>query len=248
MKFVKQVNLLILLVSTSHFLSAQKSKYRYEFGLNAGFAVYQGDLTPRRLGSFETQKFSVNLHASRIMNDFLSVSGNLFLGKLKGDDAVYDEPEFRQQRNFNFTSPVTELSVQLVLNLTGSNYRERGFSPYLFAGGGLSLVKIRRDWSGINAAYFSEAETVWTGLDADSAHSLPRLLPVIPLGGGVKYFFKPNWAVNAETSYRVATTDYLDGFSRSANPEKKDNYFSYSVGLIFRPGKLGDWKCPVIRY
>jgi Domain of unknown function (DUF6089) len=249
MKFVNQVSLLLfLLLSIGGPALAQKSKYRYEFGLGAGFTVYQGDLTPRRLGSFETQQFSLALQASRIMTASFSARASFVAAKLKGDDAVYEEPEFRQERNFFFISPVKELSLQLVWNITAGNYRDRGFSPYLFGGGGLALVKIRRNWSRINAAYFSESATLWPGLEADSVHRLPRILPVIPVGAGVKYFFKPNWAVNAEATYRFATTDYLDGFSESANPDKKDNFLSYTVGLIFRPGRMGDWKCPVIKY
>ncbi|MBL0337037.1 MAG: hypothetical protein IPP73_17415 [Chitinophagaceae bacterium] len=52
--------------------------------------------------------------------------------------------------NFNFTSPVTELSVQLVYNPLGKNDADKGFAPYLFAGGGLAFLNIKRNWQGIN--------------------------------------------------------------------------------------------------
>lgn len=137
----------------------------------------------------------------------------------------------------------------MVWSVTRSNYSDKKFSPYLFAGAGLSFLKIKRDWSAINTTYFGgETSEVLAGLAVDTAQSLPRMIPVIPVGAGVKYFFKPNWAINAETAYRITATDYLDGFSKAANPGKKDNYLNYSIGLIYRTGKKDRLGCPVIRY
>lgn len=228
---------------------AQPINPKYEFGVNLGFLVYQGDLTPEQLGSFKTQKFSLGFHASKLLSSSFSVRANLVFGRLKGDDALYSYPEYRQQRNFNFTSPVTELTGQLVWNPLGRNYIEKGFSPYLFAGAGFSFLKIKRDWSNIDASYFgSETSDIWTGLAADSAYTLPRIIPVVPLGVGVKYFFTSKLAVNAEASYRLSYTDYLDGFSQSANPQRNDHYLNYSIGLLFRVGKKNAFKCPVMKY
>jgi opacity protein-like surface antigen len=228
---------------------SQNTKPKYEFGVNLGFLVYQGDLTPNRLGSFETQKFSIGLHASKILSSSVSVRANLLLGKLKGDDAIYDNPEYRQQRNFNFTSPVAELSGQLVYNLLGRNYTDKGFSPYIFAGAGLALVKVKRDWSNTNVSYFgNESSEFATSLATDVAHSTPRILPVIPIGVGAKYFFTSKLALNAESSYRLSRTDYLDGFSQAANAQKKDHYLNYSIGLIYRTGNKNKLACPKMKY
>jgi len=228
---------------------SQRGTPTYEFGVNLGFLVYQGDLSPERLGSFKTQKLFVGLNASKILNSSFSLRGNLSFGKLKGDEAKYSAPEYHQQRNFNFTTPVTELSAQFLWNVSGKNYADKGFSPYLFAGAGLSFLKIKKDHSNINSSYFdAETSEIWAGLAADSAHTLPRIIPVIPLGAGIKYFITPNWAVNAESSYRIATTDYLDGFSEAANPDKKDNYLGYSIGIVYRAGKKNQLGCPVVKY
>ena len=93
----------------------------------------------------------------------------------------------------------------------------------------------------------------------DSAHSLPKVIPVLPVGAGLRYFFSPKFGLNLEASYRVSFTDYIDGFSQAANPDLKDHYMNYALGIIFRPGgdsgsgsggyggksKLG---CPVLKY
>ncbi len=246
---IKPAFLAITAICIGLYSDAQIDHPKYEAGINLGFLVYQGDLTPEQLGSFKTQKLSLGLHLSKILNASFSARANLAFGKLKGDDAKYSIPEFRQQRNFNFTTPVTEFTGQLVWNVTGRNYEDKGLSPYLFAGAGIAFLKIKRDWSKINVDYFGgETGEIWTGLAADSAHKLPKVIPVVPVGAGIKYFFNPKWAVSAETSYRIATTDYLDGFSKSANASKKDNYMGYSIGLIYRSGKANRLACPVVKY
>ena len=230
-------------------VKAHSQENKYEWGANLGFVVYQGDLTPERFGAFKTQKFAVGIHVDRILNPTFSIRGNLLVGKLKGDDAAYDNPEYRQQRNFNFTSPLVELSALLVFNITAQNYADKGLSPYVFAGGGISFLNIKRDWSRFNRNYFdTQNHLVTDGLAADSVHSLPRVIPVLPVGGGLRYFFNPKWGINAEASYRLSYTDYLDGFSQAANPDLKDHYLNYAIGVIFRPGKESKLGCPALKY
>ncbi len=237
--------------------SAQSQDGKFEYGINFGFTVYQGDLTPEKFGSFKTQKFAVGLHASRVLNQTFSIRGNVLISSLKGDDALYNEPEYRQQRNFNFKSSLIELSALLQFNITAKNY-DQGFSPYVFGGAGLGFVNIKRDWSRLNREYFDlQNHALSDGLSIDSAHSLPKVVPVIPVGAGLRYFFSPAFGINLEAAYRLSFTDYLDGFSQAANPELKDHYANYAVGLIFRPGAAGGFGsgggknkmgCPVLKY
>jgi hypothetical protein len=230
-------------------MNAQLNNPKYEFGVNAGFSVYQGDLTPEKLGSFRTLKPAVGFYVSRILGPSFSLRTNLAYSHLHGDDALYSKPEYRQQRNFNFTSPVLEVSELVVWNVAGKNYDSKGFSPYLFAGAGLSFLNIKRDWSKINANYFSpESSEIWAGLAADTAHALPRVIPVIPVGAGIRYGISSSLSVFAESSYRLSFTDYLDGFSQAANPTKRDHYYINSIGLVYSPGRKSRLGCPAMHY
>jgi hypothetical protein len=193
-------------------------------------------------------RFGFNLQGSKIMSQYFLLRANLAIGGLKGDDAKYNNPEFRKQRNFNFRSPVTEFSILGVWNPLGTNYSVKGISPYFFGGAGLSFVKIKKDWSNFNAAYFGDGSEVITGLALDEQHKPPRIIPAIPFGAGVRYNFSERIAINAESSYRVIFTDYLDGFSEAANPDQKDHYQTVSVGLIYRTGKKNTLNCPVVKY
>lgn len=236
---LKRSALAMLLVSANiYFLNAQTNLSKYEVGLSGGVFVYQGDLTPQQLGSYKTLKPQFALHLYRIVSPSFSVRLNVNRGKLYGNDAKYNNPEWRQQRNFNFTTPVTEISAQGVWSFLAK--REPRFSPYLFAGAGISFLKIKRDWSNINTTVFGEGSDVQNGLAIDASKSLPRIIPVLPVGAGVRYSLSDRFSLLGETSYRLSFTDYMDGFSKSANPGKNDHYLSHSVGLIYSFGKKND--------
>lgn len=227
--------------------TAQWNVPKYEIGATIGGYVYQGDLTPSSVGSVETMRLGFNLHGSRLLNRSFSVRANLAVGQLRGDDAVYEHPEYRQHRNFNFSTPVVEVSAWLVWNPLRKNYVDKGFSPYLFAGAGVNFLSIRRDYSNYDFAYFGgDGSPILAGLAADEAHGTPNVIPIVPVGLGLRYNISSRWAVNAETSYRFVFTDYLDGFSQAASPAVSDHYHTTSVGLIYRIGKKNVLDCPTV--
>ncbi|MEO5564528.1 MAG: DUF6089 family protein [Chitinophagaceae bacterium] len=240
--------IIVLLGLQTSIIQAQSNNPRYEIGASLGAFVYLGDLTTADAGSFRTMRFALTIHGSKLLSRSFALRTNLAFSKLKGDDALYDDPEFRQHRNFKFTTPVLELSELLVWNVLGKNYDDRGFSPYLFAGAGLSFLKVRRDWSNFDAAYFGEASDLPARIEQDAAHKVPKVIPVIPMGFGLRYGISSRVAINAETSYRFTFTDYLDGFSQAVNPAKGDNYHSASIGVIYRIGKKDMLDCPKVGY
>jgi len=218
-------------------------------GLNGGIYVYQGDLTPQALGSFRTIQPGFSLFAKKPINYFLSARLHMSFARLKGDDSRYSEPAYRKQRNFYFTSSVKEFSGQLVWNIRGMNYEDRGIQPYIFTGAGVSFIKVRKDYSRMDPTVFGESSDVLTGLIADNAHGTPRALFSVPVGVGAEYPISNRFSINIETSYRFIFSDYLDGFSKSANPKLQDHYHSTSVGLIYKFGNRDKGiGCPVIRY
>jgi len=249
--FIKSTPFIILFAADSGAVKAQLDLTGYEIGIAGSGYVYQGDLTPSRLGSYRTLKPSVQIFLSKIITPMFSLRTNLSIGKLKGDDAKYAVPEYRQQRNFNFKTPVFEISELLVADVLKNNFARQSsrLSPYVFAGLGLTFLNIKRDWSRFNAEYFSSEAITIEGLADDAQHSLPKTIPVLPLGIGIRYSLSKRISLNAESSYRFTFTDYLDGFSQSADPSRKDSYQTHSVGLIYQFQKNNSsWKCPVPKY
>lgn len=228
-------------------MPAKAQLIKYEIGAGLGAVIYQGDLAPSAAGSFKTIRPAFHLYGSKIMNSFFSVRAQLAFGQLRGNESLYDHPSWRRQRNFNFSSPLVELSGLLVWNPLGKNNADKGFSPYLFGGGGIGLLKIKRDWSRLNTTHFDSESAVAEGLVVDAAHPLPNIIPVIPVGAGLRYNFSSRLAVSAESSYRFVFTDYLDGFSQSANPSRNDHYYTITIGLIYRIGKKNAWNCPAVK-
>ena len=203
-------------------------------GLNTGLYVYQGDLTPDPLGSFKTIKPGISLFAKKPINHFLAARLHMSFASLQGNDSRYSKPEYRQQRNFYFFTPLVEFSGQLVWNIRGRNYDDHGIQPYVFTGAGVSLIRVQKDYSRINAAYFGESSDIYSGLATDELHGTSPALLSVPVGIGAEYPISEQFSVNIETSYRFVFTDYLDGFSQSGNPKLQDHYHSTSVGLIYK--------------
>ncbi len=212
--------------------TAQIKSSKYEAGIAVGAFIYQGDLTPNRLGSFPTIRPGVLLHGTRILNSNYAVRLQLSIASLRGDDAKYNSPAYRQFRNFNFKSPLIEIAPQVMWSPSGWSEQGPRISPYAVAGVGLSYLNIKRDASGLDLSKFGSEENLAQRVADDLQHRTPRLLPVIPIGAGIRYAITPSLVLNSELNYRHTFSDYLDGFSKAANPKQKDKYYSISVGLF----------------
>ncbi|MEO5891508.1 MAG: DUF6089 family protein [Ferruginibacter sp.] len=249
-QFIQAVAVIFLfLIILSSESQAQIDWSKWQVGVNGGIFVYQGDLTPTDVGSYKTTKPAFGVYVSRILNPSFLLRTNLAVGKLYGNDAKYNTPVWRQQRNFNFTTPVTEISALLVWNMMGNNSNEMGqrFSPYIFGGVGVNFIKVNRDASNFNTHYFASLTNVTNGLRADMNRSTPGAALVVPVGLGMQFYLTPKLSLTAETSFRYTFTDYLDGFSLGANPNKKDFYHSHTIGLLYRFGKGNRLGCPPVK-
>lgn len=242
--------IVLVIVGTFLFASAsiaQTGNLPMSVGIQAGTMVYQGDLVPGIAGSSKMLKPSLGIFVSKPLNNNFSIRAGLAKGELSANEALFDSPAFRKSRAFQFSTPVTELSAVMVFDFTDQSLDNTGrFSPYLFGGLGLSFLNIHRDWSWLDSAAFDSKSPVITGLAIDTLHKLPKLLPVIPIGVGVRYTIDQQWSVHAEMSYRYCFSDYLDGFSKSADPRANDSYYSLSVGLSYHFLNQGI-KCPPAR-
>jgi len=220
--------------------NAQETLGKNEIGVNIGGLFYQGDLSADLVGSYKTARPVVGIFYNRIFTPYLSARANFVIGSLAGDDAKNESPAYMRRRNFNFHSPVAELSGMIVFNAFGNNANTEinKLSPYAFAGVGVSFLDIHRDWSRIDTTLLHGGSTL-AGLIKDNSTAMPRAIPVIPVGVGLKYAILPRISLAVEGSYRFLFTDYLDGFSYAANPEKRDSYYSVTIGAVYNFGGDG---------
>lgn len=235
---------ILLLITVTPGTQAQVNLSKWQIGINGGIFVYQGDLSPWDAGSYKTVKPVFGAYISRILNPSFLLRTNVAVGKLHGNEGYYKTPAWRPIRSYSFTTPVAEISELLVWNMYGNNGNELGqrFSPYMFAGAGVSFLKITRDYSKSNFANATNNSFI-----EDINHTPPRATLVIPVGLGMEFYLTPKLSLTAETNVRYAFTDYLDGYSLSANPERNDSYHSHTIGLLYRFGKGNQLGCPVMK-
>jgi len=249
-KIEKSILIIVSFVLTDLVSKAQIPANNIELGVGLGAYVYQGDLSPSDIGSFKTMKPGINLFESKIAGSHLSYRLNLVIAGLKGDESKYSTPDYHRQRNFKFKTPLLELSALGVWDIRGNNYnRSKGvFSPYVFAGAGLSFLNIKRDWSNMNTEMFPAGSYVQNGLNIDMQKDPPKIQPIIPVGIGFRYEISDRYAITTESNARFVFTDYLDGFSQAVNPKWDDHYFSQTIGLIRKLGKKNSLDCPKVKY
>jgi len=217
---------------------AQFSMGKYEAGLRISGIIYQGDISPSPVGSYKSPSAGVGIFVSRILNKKFAVRANVDFGTLQDDDAHYSNPEWKQYRNFNFKTTYTDVAAHLIYNLR-SSYKQYNFAPYIFGGVGVAFTKINRDASGFQSNYHGWQDWVAPGLAEDLAKTPPRLVLNFPIGIGFRRNISDHLTLFGEGSYRFTFTDYLDGFSKSADPKWRDHFSNISIGIIYRFGNSG---------
>lgn len=247
MKAFQAVSLFFVSVLFNQILVAQTKASKYEVGIAMGGFVYQGDLAPGRFGSLKTIRPGLVLQGTRKLTNTTALRLNLSFASLRGDDAKYTTPAYRQFRNFNFRSPLYEISPQLMWSPGGWNEVGARLTPYAFAGISLAYMRVQRDYSNFNASHFGLEEDLPARIALDMQRRTPTLLPAIPLGAGIRYAISPSFVFTGELNYRYTFSDYIDGFSRAANSRQRDHYYGITIGIVYRFGKKNSWNCPPVK-
>lgn len=222
-----------------------KAQTSYSAGINFGTFIYNGDLNPSRTGSWKTPGFAWGLTGHKTITPILAARLELNFGKLRGDEAKYTNPDYRQYRAFAFNNNVTEIILAAEYSPLGATKK---LSPYIFGGIGYAGMKISRDYSRFNESYFASEPILKEELGEDIATTPPKGVAIFPLGLGLKYSLNSKFSLHAEGSHRFTRSDYIDGFSKAANPDLKDSYTKYSIGLRMHFGNKDPYACPPIRY
>jgi outer membrane protein OmpA-like peptidoglycan-associated protein/opacity protein-like surface antigen len=227
-----------------------------EIGVALGTMSYEGDVNDPTLANFKEMHISGGLFVRKHLSDHFAVRGNLLFGKISGKDANFTDPAWRKQRNYKFTSPVTELSGQLEWNILG-NHRaytttsvedvengrrytryttsfKRTLLPYLFAGGGAittnPTTNFNTTWDNSNTPAANMKTDIADGQGAKTRFG-------VHAGAGINAQLAPNWILGAELGFRTAFTDYFDGISATGNAKKNDWYLFGGLNLAYRLSK-----------
>lgn len=235
----------VILVLAGSLTANSQQAPKYSIGMNSGAFIYIGDLSPWRTGSWKTPGFVLGFTGHRHFSDKIAARLDLNFGKLRGDEAKYG-PEWRQYRAFAFHSNVTEVALSAEWSPLGYL---RKFAPYLFGGVGYAGMKITRDYSRFNEAYFIGEPSLKEALAKDAANPSPKGVAIFPVGLGLQFRIGGRFSLHGEAAHRFTGSDHIDGFSESGNPDQKDSYTKYSLGFRVALGGNNDpYSCPPMRY
>ena len=147
--------------------------------------------------------------------------GDLYWGRLQGDDFFKANPFDAQQRrqylrnaNFRNTLPALEITAAVDLLPNTDDWLTRPpLMPYLLAGVGVfhhnPKVRLAGEW--IKAAPLgTEGQHAATAAEKGYPAPYKRIQLAVPLGIGLRYRLTSQLDLSAEASYRFTSTDYLD--------------------------------------
>jgi|GEM_PF-507873 len=208
---------------------------KYEFGIGGGIVVYQGDLAPTVWGAYRMISPGLQASITRLFSPSFALRIGGTVGKFTADDLKSSYKEaYRDYRKYNFTTSFAELTAMAQWTPFGkANWR---LNPYLLGGAGISYLQVKNDWSKSDLNYFA-GENLQQRLVDDSAKNHTFVAPVLPVGVGLKYDVSEKISLKLEWINRITFSDYLDGFSKAANPDKNDRYSSVMLSLNFAFGR-----------
>ena len=223
-------SLLIVFTLSANAVNAQN----WEFGLGINAMNFQGDVVAPALFTFKETQPSFGLLARRnFEGDKFGLRLGLNFGKLSGADANFTDPSWRQVRKYTFSTPLTELSAVLEyspLSKLKDDGSKRSILPYFFAGFGLGFIDPIVSFNETSPA----AAGLKTQIAADKANAAKTIL-AFPIGAGFKFPMEKG-TLALEIGFRPTTSDYLDGISKSANPNNNDWYVVGGLSYSFRFG------------
>lgn len=213
---------------------------RVEVGVCGNGIVYQGDLSDKILGNLKDVRPAICFFGRGYINPNVSLRVNFYRGSLTGDDTQLPE-YWRPKRAYKFTSPLTEFSLMVEVDLLGrGKFRSyisdaphtHRWSIYFFGGIGMAMVDAKRDWSGLDRDYFGKDAVA--NIPLDSANEPDKNVLVLPAGLGIRYDVSKSVSLFAEGAYRFTFTDNLDGYKYSVYSPRTDGYTVYTLGVSLR--------------
>jgi hypothetical protein len=200
-----------------------------------GSSTYYGELSnPGTLIKFQP---NVNAGFQAYVSRVVSVRTELNWFVLQGSDAQANSVG-RKLRDLSFHSSCFELSATGAINLFANGnryYRRPAINIYAFTGLGVLYFNPKADYKGKSYAL----EPLHT-----EGVSYSRVVPVIPVGLGLRLKTGPNTNIVFEGGYRKTFTDYLDDVSNKYIAPDKNNpirsYFENPNNPAYNPAATGE--------
>lgn len=225
-KFFMMVLAVFVLCQTSR---AQETPW--EVGVGIGATNYLGDLVLPYWSPFQELQPSFSVQGKYQLQPEWTARLSVSYFELTGDESNYPE---RKARSFTFTNSIIEVAALVEWEFWNEREFEfvqrfrRRLSPYFYAGIGGILTNPMPNYG--NNTVDENVPLIEQYGDQDYA----PLQFVLPFGGGIKYRTVKTFYLALEWGLRIPFTDYLDGISETANPDKNDWYQQLEFSAIYR--------------
>lgn len=227
-------------------LWAQKENH-HEIGIKIGAANYYGDLQteviPWGRASSLTYKPSFGILYKHFFNPHVGIRFEANYMRITAADSLSNN-KANQLRNLNFTNDIIDLSGALEINFLPVDVHKFKVSPYIFVGVGAFYSNPFTLNNIGEKTFLRNLSTEGQGLPAYPDRKVyPTINPMIPFGGGVKFFIGETFVLSAEVSIRYTGSDYIDDVSRSyINMDTLKAYRGdQSVELAYRGNRHKEW-------
>jgi hypothetical protein len=159
---------------------------------------------------FDSSRFGARLHYAYI--------------PLSYDERKYSGSSTHSLRGLDGKNKASELTADFSWRLLP----RKKLSPYIFGGLGLQLSNYQVNWPSLLKFDPSLASRVAEDQKASKINF------ILPVGAGLLWRITPQLGLTLESSLRLPLSDYYDGISKAANPNKDDWYGYGMLGLMYR--------------
>lgn len=219
---------LVLFFSCSLGVTAQNTPWKMDFYL--GTTAYVGDLADHPFYS-QNWKPAVGIGLQYQLSTPFSIKTDLYHGRLSGNDQFFDTPDWPSgDRRAKFTSSFTQWNLSLEYHFLESPRlgHLRKISPYLAFGGGLLFYEPSPNYG------FTRNPELEEALNYDIEAEYANVAWNADLALGLDWRISDQWTIGINLSIHPTSTDYIDGVSRSGNPESKDWLTKSGLRLQYR--------------
>jgi hypothetical protein len=178
-----------------------------------GTAMYSGDLCSDFSCTKPSMYYTVGLGYKLWPRIFIGAEFDYF--GLRATDK-------HESRGYDFTSKNMEVAAYLnyyivediVRRHPDLNKKHKLLKPYIYLG--------------ISGMRYNVTENV-------GETTFPKYTGLVPVGLGLLFDITPRINVKVDAIYKIGFSDYLDGVSEKANPDKNDSYGMMRVKLVYTP-------------
>ena len=212
-------------------LTAQKSQYPWEFGIQLGTSSLGGDLIENDIIFLNQPRFGAGINVKRRLGGMFALRAAVMYGSIDGDDTK-SEDAGQAARGYTSRATIIEPSLGLVFEPFNKNRFEGGapkkiLSPYLWGGIGYGI------WGDVENNYNND-ENAADVLQDKAAKPDNKGGIVFPVGAGLKYYLSGKSSIGLESGFRITSNDLIDGVAQSGDPSNDDTYVF--TGLTFSTG------------